>query len=358
MFVHLLCNSYFDDLMKDFSNPKTASMLGIMNLHDEIMFYILIVFILKIFFFVAAILQSYNFNIHLSLTKFLFKRKTDGNDFIYKIFKRRLILKIDEYIFSKIYNFYHLPSLEFIWTLIPAIILVLMGVPSIYLLYSLEVNSKPIFNIMITGNQWYWTYQYSDYDLYVAFSDIVVGSIISELSKNYNLIIDDNVDFLFEVTKNHSFMYAKKNIERFLILDSLILVDDSLPEGYPRLLSVDNPLIIPTNSNIRFLITSNDVIHSWAIPSFGIKMDAIPGRLNQVIIKTPFSGTTWGQCSELCGVNHGYMPIEIRALNMVEFEKIIELYIKKILNNHFKSYYKFVFPKIFNLLKDTQFLKK
>lgn len=86
-------------------------------------------------------------------------------------------------------------------------------------------------------------------------------------------------------------------------------------------------------------------------------MDAIPGRLNQVIIKTPFSGTTWGQCSELCGVNHGYMPIEIRALNIVEFEKIIELYIKKTLNNHFKSYYKFVFPKISNLLKNAQFTK-
>ena len=114
MFIHLLCNSYFDDLMKDFSNPKTPSMLGIMNLHDEIMFYILIVFILKIFFFIGAFLQSYNFYIRLLFIKFFFKYKEDDDSPFLKILKNKLKLKIDEYIFSKIFNFYHLPSLEFI----------------------------------------------------------------------------------------------------------------------------------------------------------------------------------------------------------------------------------------------------
>uniref|UniRef100_UPI003000FEE7 cytochrome c oxidase subunit 2 n=1 Tax=Ammophila clavus TaxID=2594619 RepID=UPI003000FEE7 len=158
-------------------------------------------------------------------------------------------------------------TIEITWTLIPMIILIFMAIPSIKILYMTDEMIKPSMTVKSIGRQWYWTYEYSD------------------MKKNINF---------------DSFMlpYSKNNF---------------------RLLDVDNHLILPTNSMIRMLITSSDVIHSWAMPSLGIKVDATPGRLNQtpMIINRP--GIFYGQCSEICGSNHSFMPIVLESTSMKYF---------------------------------------
>jgi len=124
---------------------------------------------------------------------------------------------------------------------------------------------------------------------------------------------------------NDTFKDIENLIDDTIVVDCQILPESDLPKGYPRLLCTDQVLVLPTETYIRILVTSNDVIHSWSLPSFGIKMDGIPGRINQVLLVTPFFGTVWGQCSELCGINHGFMPIELRMVGLAEFKEYINL---------------------------------
>lgn len=140
-------------------------------------------------------------------------------------------------------------------------------------------------------------------------------------SMYYNLInLKEKLIFVSELLEKS---YNDENIK--LSYDSIIIPDEDLPLGFPRLLSVDQPLVLPINTPIRLLVTSNDVIHSWALPSHGIKIDAVPGRLNQVQFLTSFFGTSWGQCSELCGINHGFMPIEVRTIWKIDFISFIQI---------------------------------
>jgi len=151
--------------------------------------------------------------------------------------------------------------LETVWTIIPMFILLIIAFPSLYLLYLIEDISKPSLTIKVVGHQWYWEYQYS----------------------------------------NSWFNYS---------FDSYILYENNqIPLFYN--LDVDNRLVIPTIANILFLVTSADVIHSWTVPSLGIKVDAIPGRLNYLTTSTLYSGVYYGQCSEICGSNHSFMPIVV-----------------------------------------------
>lgn len=166
----------------------------------------------------------------------------------------------------------HQSLFEILWTIIPAIILIILAIPSLKLLYSLDFlifEYEPIITVKVIGHQWYWGYEY------IVFSDI-------------NLLEFEVVTF-----------------------DSYLVPDDELNLDGLRLLEVDNPLIIPGNTYIRFLITSVDVLHAWAVPSLGIKVDAVPGRLNQIFTFIKRPGDFYGQCSEICGVNHGFMPIRI-----------------------------------------------
>ena len=128
----------------------------------------------------------------------------------------------------------------------------------------------PSVTIKIIGNQWYWAYEYSDYNI-------------------------NDEDILF---------------------DSYMIPDDELEKGQFRLLEVDNPVVLPVNTHIRAIITAADVLHSWAVPSLGIKVDAVPGRLNQGSIFLKRLGTFYGQCSEICGVNHGFMPIAVKSVTL------------------------------------------
>nr|YP_010963629.1 cytochrome c oxidase subunit II [Tribulocentrus zhenbaensis]WKZ08112.1 cytochrome c oxidase subunit II [Tribulocentrus zhenbaensis] len=160
-------------------------------------------------------------------------------------------------------------TIELIWTLMPAITLIFIAMPSLRILYLIEESMKPMMTIKVIGHQWYWSYEYSD------FNEIEFESYMKPLN---NLKLSDF-----------------------------------------RLLDTDNRMIIPFNMMIRILTSSSDVIHSWAIPSAGIKIDASPGRINQgnMIISRP--GIYFGQCSEICGSNHSFMPISIESVNMKSF---------------------------------------
>nr|WRO44756.1 cytochrome c oxidase subunit II [Themus sp. 'bimaculicollis'] len=163
-------------------------------------------------------------------------------------------------------------QIELIWTIMPALTLLLIALPSLKILYMLEETLKPNLSIKSIGHQWFWSYEYSDF----------------------------------------------KNIE----FDSYLAnPDNSLNNFNFRLLDVDNRLTLPYLSQIRMVVTSTDVIHSWTIPSMGLKVDATPGRLNQIIFFLNRSGLFFGQCSEICGTNHSFMPIVIESISPNSFIK-------------------------------------
>lgn len=183
----------------------------------------------------------------------------------------QIIVRFDEKVNPLPQKFTHSAILEIIWTIIPALVLLLIAIPSFTLLYSLDEIIDPVVTLKIVGHQWYWSYEYSDYA---------------------SLMNGNSIEF-----------------------DSYMLPVNEMIPGYFRLLEVDHRIILPTKTHIRLLITAADVLHSWAIPSFGVKMDATPGRLSQVALFIKRSGVFYGQCSEICGINHGFMPIVVRAIN-------------------------------------------
>lgn len=162
----------------------------------------------------------------------------------------------------------HNSIIEFTWTVVPCVLLVLIGIPSFTLAMSLDDELTPWFWVKVIGNQWFWTYECSTLSTFA-----------------------DAVSF-----------------------ESVMLGDSELVDGYLRLLAVDNVLSIPYGKPTRFLVTSNDVIHSWTVPAFGVKVDACPGRINFVNVVPVRGGMFYGQCSEICGVNHAFMPIAVQVI--------------------------------------------
>lgn len=181
---------------------------------------------------------------------------------------------------SKVYHVVHAPTLEIIWTVIPAFILILIAIPSFSLLYTMDEVIDPLLTVKIIGHQWYWSYEF-------------VNPI------EYLEAVDESFDFDLNVN-----------------FDSYMLPDDELIMGQLRLLEVDNRLKLPIEINIRLLITSGDVLHSWGVPSLGVKLDACPGRMNQTMLYIKRSAVFYGQCSELCGINHGFMPIVVEGIDL------------------------------------------
>jgi cytochrome c oxidase subunit 2 len=165
----------------------------------------------------------------------------------------------------------HNSLIEVIWTVVPVIILIVIAIPSFRILYTQQdIPIDADLTIKATGYQWYWGYEYPDND--------------------------------------------------GMYFDSLPLEEDELTEGKLRLLSVDNPLVVPAGAVVRVQVTSSDVIHNWAVPSFGVKMDAIPGRLNETWFKVDNPGIYYGMCSELCGVRHAFMPIEVHVMEKADYQ--------------------------------------
>ena len=161
-------------------------------------------------------------------------------------------------------------EIEIIWTILPAIILIIIALPSLRILYITDEFNKPYLTLKAIGHQWYWSYEYSDYE-----------------------------DLFF---------------------DSYIMPTYYLQPGEFRLLEVDNRTTLPIEADIRILITSQDVLHSWTVPSLGVKADAIPGRLNQAILASIRPGLFYGQCSEICGSNHSFIPIVLEFIYFQDFE--------------------------------------
>jgi cytochrome c oxidase subunit 2 len=168
----------------------------------------------------------------------------------------------------------HGTAIEIAWTVTPSIILMVIAVPSFALLYSMDEIVDPAITIKAIGHQWYWTYEYSDYNT----SD-----------------------------------------EQSLAFDSYMIPEDDLELGQLRLLEVDNRIVVPVNTHVRLIITAADVLHSWTVPSIGVKCDAVPGRLNQASMFIQREGVFYGQCSELCGANHGFMPIVVEAVSLDDY---------------------------------------
>lgn len=221
-----------------FQDPATPVMRGIIDLHHDIVF-----FLIAVAAYVAWILGRTLFVFHC------------------------LRSNVPEKIL-------HGTAIEIGWTVTPSLILILIAIPSFALLYSMDEVIDPAVTIKAIGHQWYWSYEYSDY------------SHSDELGINF---------------------------------DSYMLPEEDLPKGGLRLLEVDNRVVVPVNTHIRMIITGADVLHSWAIPSLGVKCDAVPGRLNQVPVFIEREGIFYGQCSELCGANHAFMPIVVEAVPLPDY---------------------------------------
>jgi cytochrome c oxidase subunit 2 len=230
-------------------------MEGIVDLHNYILFYLIIIFIFVIYFFVII-------------------SKTFYMNQIWPFFVEHYTLRSTNY---EVRNVVHIPELETVWTIIPSVILMFVALPSFTLLYAMDEVIDPSITLKAIGHQWYWAYEYTD--------------------------------FPTELTYNS---YMKS--------------DDDLSLGDHRLLEVDQPVVLPINTHIRILVSSDDVLHSWAIPSLGVKVDAVPGRLNQLSVFMKRQGVFYGQCSELCGVNHGFMPISVRAVSLDVYVHWLEFF--------------------------------
>jgi len=305
----VFCVDYTNKYAFYLNNPKTWTFWAMIDLHDYLMFFLINILIIVLCFTAVCLLQQKNFS------------------------NKAWVLLHHK---SKLSRFSHAPLLEFFWTLLPAFLLVVMGWPSFRVLFSMEQLIDPFNTVIILGNQWYWTYQYSDFDLA---SEIIVqldskrqlvqfkaqALLIANL--DYNLVTQEDAKKNFK--NRHFFQHLSKHLRKFeeskFIYDAVIIPDEDLPLGYPRLLCTDQVLVLPAYASMRLLITSSDVIHSWALPSHGIKMDAVPGRVNQVAFMTNCWGTYWGQCSELCGINHGFMPIEVRVIPMIDYVDYLKL---------------------------------
>nr|AER58557.1 cytochrome oxidase subunit 2 [Geositta poeciloptera] len=161
-------------------------------------------------------------------------------------------------------------EVELVWTILPAIVLVMLALPSLQILYMMDEIDEPDLTLKAIGHQWYWTYEYTDF--------------------------------------------------KDLTFDSYMIPTQELSLGNFRLLEVDHRVVVPMESPIRVIVTADDVLHSWAVPSLGVKTDAIPGRLNQTSFITTRPGIFYGQCSEICGANHSFMPIVVESAPLNHFE--------------------------------------
>lgn len=218
----------------------------------------------------------------------------------------KIVIRFNNKTFTTPTSVVHGTTIEIIWTLIPAVLLIIIAVPSFSLLYAVDEVVNPSITLKIVGNQWYWNYQYSDYEN------------------------DDQESIVF---------------------DSYLLPEDELSLGNLRLLEVDNRVVLPIDTHIRLIVTSADVLHCWTIPSFGVKIDACPGRLNESSLFVERQGVFYGQCSEICGINHGFIPIAVEILTIEDYVSWISVKLEELLlilndyflaNNFFDSFWFYI----------------
>jgi cytochrome c oxidase subunit 2 len=220
-----------------FQDSASPIHTGIVNLHDDIMFYLIVILI-------GVLWMMFSIMYYFLNQKFVHKYLRHGT------------------------------LIEIIWTVAPALVLIAIAFPSFQLLYFMDEVIDPKITVKAIGHQWYWTYEFSDY------------------------------------------LDGKEVVVAF---DSYMVPTDDLQLGDLRLLEVDNRLKLPVNTHIRVLLTAADVLHAWSVPSLGVKLDCVPGRLNQTSLYINRYGTFYGQCSELCGVQHGFMPIVVEGVSLSDY---------------------------------------
>lgn len=235
-----------------FQDSATPIMEGIVDFHNHIFFFIVLVLVFVFWIFSFIIIDFLFYNRHIENVAAIQARG----------------------IYFKTNDVTHGTVIEVIWTLIPCVILVLIAIPSFALLYSMDEIVSPSVTLKVIGHQWYWSYEYSDY---VDVSDV-----------------------------------SSTN----LAFDSYMIPEADLKKGFLRLLEVDNEVVLPVKTHVRVVITADDVLHSWSVNSLGIKLDAVPGRLSQIGLYLKREGVFYGQCSEICGVNHGFMPIVVKGVSV------------------------------------------
>ncbi|CAM6054579.1 unnamed protein product [Sphagnum tenellum] len=218
-----------------FQDPATPMMQGIIDLHHDIFFFLVVILIFVLWMMVRA------------LWHFYYTRNP---------IPERVV---------------HGTTIEIVWTIFPSIILMFIAIPSFALLYSMDEVVDPAITIKAIGHQWYWSYE------------------------------------------------GRPSDEQALAFDSYMIPEDDLELGQLRLLEVDNRVVVPAKTHLRMIITSADVLHSWAVPSLGVKCDAVPGRLNHTSIFIKREGVYYGQCSEICGTNHAFMPIVVEAVSLDDY---------------------------------------
>lgn len=288
-----------------FQYPATKIMSGIIHLHHFIMF-IVVIILFFVFTLIFLVLQHFTFNNELNFKDFL-KLKDINN-----------------------VNISHGSLLEIIWIIIPTWILLFIAIPSFSLLYSMEAYTDCYILLSVIGHQWYWSYECVIKTEYLPFEE---------------MFSDGRIDFL-------NFKHLKFKF------DSYIVETADLKTGELRLLETTNPIVLPVDVSVKVLITADDVIHSWAVPALGVKMDALPGRLNQIFLKINRCGHFYGQCSEICGVNHGYMPISIYAVELKDFFKYVDFISNSMYYNMYLKHFYIRTHKQFHIIKfDPEFIE-
>jgi len=274
------------DYQLGFQDPASATMEGIINFHNYIM-----VFIVAVLIFVFYLLKE-------CLQDFVYQEK-DAKDLA--------PLTPSSSLWRGDLVFTHSTELEVIWTLVPAFVLMIIAVPSFALLYSLEESVAPELTLKVIGHQWFWSYEYPE----IATSVESSASALETPGAEKALAGPESLKLGFG---GDVFGY-----------DSYMLSENDLAAGAFRMLEVDKRIVLPVKTHIRVLVTAADVLHSWAVPSFGVKVDACPGRLNQASLYVKRTGLYYGQCSEICGVNHGFMPIAVKIVSKKDFLLDMEL---------------------------------
>ena len=319
--------SFFKVNIIGFQSPATPVMEGIIDFHNYVFFYLILIFIFVMWMYLHIIYNFYviptlyynvkkNFDIFYEiffseggfLDKYFFKYKFVQRyvyfvEYTIRIFfgTSKFQLRYLPFFFTRlakerqyeILSTRHITEyflLELIWTIIPEVILLLIAIPSLGLLYAMDEVFDPVVTLKATGYQWFWSYEY--------------GKVLEGLWFNY---ITDSLGY--------NLMFSRGGLS----FDSVMVPESDLKLGKHRLLEVDRQVVLPINTHIRLSISAADVLHSWAVPAFGIKIDAVPGRVSQVGLYIKREGVFYGQCSELCGVNHGFMPIAVKAVNYDAF---------------------------------------
>ncbi len=248
------------DKQIDFQQSATDIMDGIINLH-EFIFYIISAIVILVLGLLLWVMVRYN-------------RKTN----------------------PKPSKTSHNTLLEFVWTVIPIVILFFIGYKSILLLYEEDVIPPADMVISVTGNQWFWSYEYPDEGLSFDANMIPAGYVTGDISADEKAIWDQRLDEL------------------------RVLLGRAEPIKPRRLLDTDTRVVVPVDTTVKVLVTANDVLHAWTVPAFGFKIDAVPGRTNETWFRAREVGTYYGQCSELCGIRHAFMPIVVEVVSKEDYD--------------------------------------